>query len=97
MAITSEQTTIELVTSEIFTLGGIECRLTVSQSRAGYKATAYCPFCGKGVGSEESDAVQESAVSQTKAKLYDHFGHCPMRNAEYRPLEAKLAWSATPC
>jgi hypothetical protein len=45
-------------------------------SRAGYTATAYCPFCGKGVGSGESDAVQDSAVSQTRPKLYDHFGHC---------------------
>src|SRR4051812_22846867 len=97
MASTKEQATSELVILEIFTFGGIECRLTVSQSRAGYTATAYCPFCGKAVGSGESDAVQNSAASRTKAKLHDHFGRCPMRNFERPPLGVKSDWPATPC
>ena len=85
MAITREQATSELVSLEIFIFGGIECRLTVSQSHAGYTATGYCPFCGKRVGSGQPDVVQDSAVSQAKAQLYDHFGHCPMRKAERLP------------
>ena len=97
MAITREQATSELVNLEIFTFGGIECRLTVSQSGEGYTATAYCPFCGKSVGSVESDAAQDLAASQAKAKLLDHFGHCPMRDAERHPLGVRLAWPATPC
>ena len=51
----------------------------------------YCPFCGKGISSGRSDADQESAVSQTKAKFQDHFGHCPIRNTERLPLGVRLS------
>ena len=97
MAITGEQAASGSVISEIFAYGGIECRLTVSQSLAGYAARAYCPYCGQGIGSGKSDANQNSAVLQIKAKFYDHFGHCPMRNAERAPLGMRSAWPATPC
>src|SRR5437773_8527813 len=77
------------VFSEIFAYSGIECRLTVSQSKVGYAAMAYCPYCGKGIGSGRSDADQGSAVSRTKADFQVHLGHCPMRNAERPPLGVK--------
>src|SRR5260221_13418633 len=86
MATTAEQAATESANSEIFAYSGIECRLTVSQSGAGYTATAYCPYCGKGVGNGRSDANEETAVSQAKARFQDHLGHCPVRNAERPPL-----------
>jgi hypothetical protein len=77
------------VVSKVFAYGGIEYRLTVSKSPAGYSATAYCPYCGRGIGSERSDADEDSAVSQSRAKILDHFGRCPMRNADRPPLGMK--------
>jgi len=78
------------VISEIFAYSAIEWRLRVSQSPAGYAATAYCPFCGKGIGSRGADANQNSAVLQAKATFHDHVGHCPLRNSDRPPLGVKL-------
>ena len=78
------------VISEVFAYSGIEWRLTVSQSPAGYAATAYCPFCGKGIGNGLADTNQDSAVSQTKATFHGHVGRCRMRNADRPPLGVKL-------
>jgi hypothetical protein len=89
MAIPRKQAASGVVGSEIFAYGGIECRLTVSLSPTGYAARAYCPYCGKGIGSGRSDKNKDSVVLKTRAKFQDHFGHCPMRNAKRPPLGVK--------
>ena len=80
-----------VVLSEIFAYGGIEARLTISQLPAGYMAQAYCPYCGQVIGGGKSEASENSAALQIKAEFYDHFGHCPMQNADRPPLGVKSA------
>ena len=75
-----------VVLSEIFAYGGIEARLTISQLPAGYVARAYCPYCGRDIGGGKSEANENSAALQTKAKFHDHLGHCPIQNADRPPL-----------
>ena len=88
MAITEEQPESRPIIPEIFVFGGVECRAIVSQSPTGYVATTYCPFCGKGIGGGRPD-LKDAAVLLAKAKIQDHFGHCPMRNTERLPLGVK--------
>jgi len=89
-----EQGVSKAASSEVFAFSAVECRLTVSQSPAGYAATTYCPFCGKGIDSGRSDANRISAVLQTKSKFRDHFGRCPMRNVQRPPLGVNANWRA---
>jgi len=90
METTEEQVAGVSAISEIFAYSGIEWRLRVWQSPAGYAISAYCPFCGKGIGNGRADANQDLAVSQTKATFHYHVGHCPIRNADRPPLGVKL-------
>jgi hypothetical protein len=86
MTNTGDQSPSGAVVSEIFAYSGIECRLTISQSPAGYAAMAYCPYCGKGIDSGKSDANQESAILRSKAEFQNHLGRCPLRNSHRPPL-----------
>jgi hypothetical protein len=85
-----EKSSCGAVISEVFAFGGIEYRMTVSQSPAGYIASTYCPFCGNGFGGATPSANRDLAVLQTKADFQDHFGHCPMRHTQRPPIGAKL-------
>ena len=80
-----------VVLSEIFAYGGIEARLAISQLPAGYVAKAYCPYCGQDIGGGKSAANENSAALQIKLKFHDHFGHCPIRNADRPPLGVRSA------
>jgi hypothetical protein len=90
MVKSEEQSSRGAVVSEIFAFGGVEWRMTVSQSPVGYAARTYCPFCGNGFGSTQLSANRDFAVLQTKTEFQDHFGRCPMRNIQRPPIGAKL-------
>jgi hypothetical protein len=90
MVNSEEQSSGGAVISEVFAFGGIECRMTLSQSPAGYTARTFCPFCGNGFGGTKLAANRDLALLQTKAEFQDHFGQCPMRNIERPPVGAKL-------
>jgi hypothetical protein len=90
MVKSEEQSSRGGVVSEIFAFGGVECRMTVSQSPAGYAARTYCPFCGNRFGGTRPSAERDLALLQTKAEFQDHIGHCPMRNTQRPPIGVRV-------